>query len=56
MKEMLALAAEKKVYPKIETHPMTPKGAEAAVKSVADNTVRFRAVLVTDDCDSIHER
>lgn len=55
MKEMLQLAAEKNVYPKIECHPMTSEGAERAIKSVAENTVRFRAVLVADDCDSIPE-
>lgn len=53
MKDMLQLAAEKKVWPKIECYPMTPEGTEEAVKSVAENKVRFRAVLVRDGCDGV---
>ena len=46
MTAMLTFAAEHGIVPTIQTHAF--EGVNAALKSVEDNTVRFRAVLARE--------
>lgn len=43
--EMLKLAAEKKLHPKIETIDISEAGCKEAVEKVKNNTVRYRVTL-----------
>lgn len=46
---MLKLAAEKKLFPIVETIPISEDGCAKAVKSVKENTVRYRITLTDFD-------
>jgi alcohol dehydrogenase (NADP+) len=44
--QMLKLAAEKKLHPKIETIDISEAGCKKAVEKLKDNDVRYRITLV----------
>jgi alcohol dehydrogenase (NADP+) len=46
---MLKLAAEKKLFPMVETVPISEKGCAEAVQRVADNKIKYRFTLVDFD-------
>lgn len=49
MFQMLKLASEKKLKPRIETIPISEEGCRKAVEGVAENKVRYRYTLVDFD-------
>ncbi|KAL8806062.1 MAG: hypothetical protein Q9182_001594 [Xanthomendoza sp. 2 TL-2023] len=49
MFQMLKLASEKKLKPKIETIPISEAGCKKAVEGVANNSVRYRYTLTDFD-------
>jgi len=46
---MLKLAAEKKLYPMVETVPISAKGCAEAVSRVAANKIKYRFTLTDYD-------
>lgn len=53
MRKMLEFAAQHGIRPQIECVPLDADGCREACRRVADNSVRFRAVLVADGCDGV---
>ena len=46
---MLKLAAEKKLFPMVETIPISPEGCAEAVSRVANNKIKYRFTLTDFD-------